>query len=295
MDLWFTERYKAAGFTAKITETLYSGQSEFQKLDVVTTEQYGRMLLLDGLVMTTEVDEFIYHEMISHVPLLSLKNPATSVLVIGGGDGGTIREVLRHPSVQRAVLCEIDGEVIEVCKRYLPTIAGALEAPENQHRLEIEVKDGVDYLANVPPASFDLIIIDSTDPMGPGVGLFTVPFYQSVARALKPGGIMTAQAESPNVEAEGVGLIFANLRQVFKQTHAYWGVIPTYPGSFWTWAFCSQEVAPLEHVSPEKAEAIAKDCRYYNYGVHQGAFALPNFIKEVVEGSALKELALSER
>lgn len=282
MDLWVTETFNNVRLGLKVTDTLYSGQSDFQAVDVVETTAYGRLLLLDGMVMTTEKDEFIYHEMVSHVPLLSLRKPAKEVLVIGGGDGGTVREVLRHPSVERVVLCEIDRDVIDVSKRFLPSIAGQLDDP----RVEIVVADGVQYVAS-QQNRFDVIIIDSTDPMGPGVGLFTVDFYRDVQRALKPHGIMTAQTESPISGPEGVQRIYANLRQVFPITTAYWGAVPTYPGALWTWGFCSNEVLPLLHVDPRAAEALASHCRYYNYGVHTGAFQLPNFVRELVQPTRL--------
>jgi spermidine synthase len=279
-ETWIRERYGNMELGFLVEDTLYSGQSEFQKVDVVKTREYGNLLLLDDCVMTTERDEFVYHEMVSHVPLLSLPHEAKQVLIIGGGDGGTVREVLRHASVETVVLCEIDGDVIDVSKQYLPSIAGTLDDP----RVDVQVRDGVAYMAE-QDNRFDVIIIDSTDPMGPGTGLFTVDFYRNAAKAMRPGGILTAQTESPFAEPEGLKRIYANLRQVFSITQAYWGVIPTYPGAMWTWAFCSQTVEPLVTVDPDKAAAIAGQCKYYNLGVHQGAFQLPNFVADLVNGS----------
>ena len=173
-ELWYTEVDKNGfGKSFKVVQTLYKGQSEFQSIDILETSGFGRLLLLDGLVMTTEKDEFVYHEMISHIPLLAHPNPK-QVLVIGGGDGGTIREVLKHPSVERAVLCEIDGMVIEASKQWLPTIACALDDP----KVEIQVADGAAYVAK-HKNTFDVILIDSTDPIGPGARLFNKEFYLS--------------------------------------------------------------------------------------------------------------------
>ncbi len=190
-DIWYTEKYDdVLGLTFKIKSMLHSEQSDFQKVEVIDTEAYGKMLLLDGLVMTTEKDEFFYHEMITHVPMLSHPNPER-VLVVGGGDGGTVREVLNHPSVKEVVLCEIDKAVIDVSRKYLPSIAGKLD----DNRVKINVEDAVEYMKR-QKNTFDVILIDSTDPLGPGVGLFTKEFYTNVKNALKENGVMAAQSES---------------------------------------------------------------------------------------------------
>lgn len=180
------------GIAIKAGKVLFSEQSDFQKVEVFETESsLGRVLTLDDLMMTTEGDEYHYHEMIAHVPMMNHKNPE-SVLVIGGGDGGTVREVLKHKSVKRVVLCEIDGMVIDACKKYLPTIACELENP----KVEILVQDAIEYIKD-KKNEFDIVLIDSTDPMGPGEGLFTEEFYTNVKNSLKKGGIVTAQSESP--------------------------------------------------------------------------------------------------
>ena len=187
------------GIAIKAGKLLYSKQSEFQKVEVFETESsLGRVLTLDNLMMTTEGDEFHYHEMISHVPMMHHPNPKT-VLVIGGGDGGTIREVLKHETVEKAVLCEIDGLVIEACKEHLPTIACELDNP----KCEILVEDAIEYIKDKVDM-FDVVLIDSTDPMGPGEGLFTEEFYTNVKRSLKKGGIVAAQSESPFVNKEEI-------------------------------------------------------------------------------------------
>ena len=187
------------GIAIKAGKLLYSKQSEFQKVEVFETESsLGRVLTLDDLMMTTEGDEFHYHEMIAHVPMMHHPNPKT-VLVIGGGDGGTVREVLKHDTVEKVVLCEIDGLVIEACKEYLPTISCELDNP----KCEILVEDAIEYIKN-KENMFDIVLIDSTDPMGPGEGLFTEEFYTNVKNSLKEGGIIAAQSESPFVNKEEI-------------------------------------------------------------------------------------------
>ncbi|MEI7475602.1 MAG: polyamine aminopropyltransferase [bacterium] len=277
LDLWYTEKNDHGyGITMKVSKTLYQGKSEFQSIDVLETDAFGKLLLLDGLVMTTEKDEFVYHEMISHIPMLTHKNPE-NVLVIGGGDGGTIREVLKHPSVKKAVLCEIDGDVIEVCCKYFPTIAGKLDDP----RVDIQVRDGIEYIAQFKN-EFDVILIDSTDPMGPGEGLFTKEFYTNVKEALREGGIMAAQSESPVANKREMMLMYPLLRSVFPIVKTFTAPIVTYPGGYWSWCFCSADVEPGSHYNEEVAIELEKETKYYNRGIHSSAFVLPNFVKKLV-------------
>lgn len=276
MDLWVRERFLdkfEQGY--KVTETLHFSQSQFQEISIVTTEALGRMLLLDGMVMTTERDEFIYHELITHIPLLAHPAPK-KVLVIGGGDGGTIREVLKHPSVEKAVLCEIDGDVINVCKKYLPTIAGKLDDP----RVEIVVRDGAAYIAE-HQNEFDAILIDSTDPIGPGEKLFTKEFYEAVRGALTESGVMACQSESPVAVPDECRRINALLRSVFPIVQTYAACVPTYPSGQWSWTFCSKKTHPLDAINEDVAMQIAKQAKYYNREVHQAVFALPNYMREI--------------
>ena len=265
------------GIAIKAGKLLYSKQSEFQKVEVFETESaLGRVLTLDDLMMTTEGDEFHYHEMISHVPMMHHPNPKT-VLVIGGGDGGTIREVLKHETVEKAVLCEIDGLVIEACKEHLPTIACELDNP----KCEILVEDAIEYIKG-KENMFDIVLIDSTDPMGPGEGLFTEEFYTNVKRSLKKGGIVAAQSESPFVNKEEIKKMYNLLKKVFPICSTFTSNIPTYPGGYWAWAFCSEEVAPLSYYAEERAEKITKSCKIYNKDYHNARFALPNYLKELL-------------
>ncbi len=277
MDLWLSERYRDAGVEFRVTKTLFHSVSEFQTVDIVETAAYGRMLLLDGAIMTTEKDEFVYHEMISHIPLLAHPNPK-QVLVIGGGDGGTIREVLKHPSVERAVLCEIDGMVIDASREYLPTIAGKLGDP----RVDIQVRDGAAYIRD-HANTFDVILIDSSDPEGPALSLFNEAFYTDAKNALTENGILTAQTGSALSQAQEVRDTYRMLRKVFPQVQAYTGCVATYPGHQWTWSFCSKGVKPLESINEALAKEIEKTTQYYNRDVHKAAFALPNYVQELTQ------------
>ena len=268
-----------AGFGIAIEqkEVLFSAQSEFQKVEIIdSNSELGKILTLDDLMMTTEGDEFYYHEMISHVPMMQHPNPKT-VLVIGGGDGGTVREVLKHDTVEKVVLCEIDGMVIDACKKYLPTIACGLDNP----KVEILVQDAIEYIKD-KKNMFDIILIDSTDPMGPGEGLFTEEFYTNIKEALKEGGIMASQSESPVVNKAEIVKIYKLLKKVFPTCVAYTSPIPTYPGGYWSWSFCSETVKPLAYYDERRANDITKTCKIYNKEYHNAVFALPNYLKELL-------------
>ena len=278
MDLRYSELSKDGfGITIIADKTLYSEQSEFQRVDIFESKSMGRVLTLDGLMMTTEKDEFFYHEMISHIPMCSHKNPET-VLVIGGGDGGTIREVLKHDTVKKVVLCEIDGLVVESCKKYLPTIGCELDNP----KVEVVIEDAIEYIKD-KKSQYDIILIDSTDPMGPGEGLFTEEFYTNVKEALKPGGIMSAQSESPFINPKEMKMMYPLLRKVFPIVSTFVGPIPSYPGGYWSWAFCSVDVKPLEFIDEARADKISQTCKIYNKEYHPSCFALPNFVKELTK------------
>lgn len=277
MDLRYSELSQDGfGITINVEKTLYSKKSEFQQVDVFESESMGRVLTLDGLMMTTERDEFYYHEMISHVPMCAHKNPK-SVLVIGGGDGGTIREVLKHDTVEKVVLCEIDGLVIEACKELLPTIGCELDNP----KVEVVVEDAIEYIKD-KKAQYDIILIDSTDPMGPGEGLFTEEFYTNVKEALKEGGIMAAQSESPFINQKEMKMMYPLLRKVFPIVDCFTGPVPSYPGGYWSWCFCSVVQKPLDYIDEARAAKIEKECKIYNAEYHKARFALPNFVKDLI-------------
>ena len=275
MDLWYTEKQTPNhGITTKITETIHTEQTDFQKLDIIETVQFGRMLVLDGMVMTTNVDEFVYHEMISHVALNTHPNPK-KVLVVGGGDGGAIREIIKHPSVEKAVLAEIDGRVIETSKQYLPQIAGALDDP----RVDVQVVDGIQYIHD-HKNEFDVIMVDSTEPVGPAVGLFEKGFYQGIYEALTEDGIMVAQTESPWFNADLIKRVFKVIKAIYPVTRLYTVSIPTYPSGLWSFTMGSKKYDPLA-VSEEQLKDF--DTKYYSPSIHKSVFQLPKFVEALVK------------
>ena len=279
MSDWYTEEHR--GMTRlglRVEERLHDETTPYQRIEIYRTPFFGNLMTLDGLVMFTERDEFVYHEMLVHVPLCAHPDPK-QVLVIGGGDCGCVREALRHPGVERVVQCEIDQRVTELSREYFEWPAATLQDP----RAEFLFADGVRYIEEHAD-SFDVIIIDSTDPIGPAVGLFTPDFYRATRRALRSGGICTAQTESPHWDPRLVGDIQAAMREAFQYVDLYLGHIPTYPSGTWSWSFASQDRRWDEPFDRERADRIAADSRYYNAELHRAAFALPNFVREAVEG-----------
>ncbi len=260
----------------KTTKTLFSGKSKYQQLDIVETLEFGRMMLLYGLVMVTECDEFIYHDMIVHPALFTHPKPK-KVLVIGGGDGGSIREIMKHPEVKLAVLCEIDGLVIEKSIELLPSIAAEIDG--SNPRVKLHIDDGLAYIRD-HQNEFDIILVDSTDPIGPAVGLFEKSFYQLVFSALKNDGIMIAQSESPFYHAEVQKAMYQNLHAVFPIVEMYQAFIPTYPSGFWSFAFASKKYHPITDFDHDRAVKREFHTRYYNEDIHLGAFMLPTFARE---------------
>ncbi len=283
-NVWFTERSENIAQSFRHTgKQLYREQSPFQLVEVYDTYAWGKTLTLDRMVMTTEVDEFIYHEMIAHVGMFSHPEPR-KVLVIGGGDGGAIRELLRHEELEKVVMVEIDEKVIEASKEHLPGIASSFDHP----KLELIVGDGIAYVEQAADAGFDLVLVDSTDPVGPGEGLFTEDFYRHVLRILKPGGIQITQSESPHYAPELFREIYACYRRVFGggSVHCYLAHIPTYPSGMWSFSWSIKgEGHPLDGLDTERINQFCRQhkLRYYNAEVHRGAFCLPTFTREMVE------------
>lgn len=246
-------------------------QSQFQALRILDTEPFGVTLVLDGAVQTTEVDEAAYHEMLVHVPLLSHPNPR-DVLIVGGGDGGTLRRVLEHP-VERALQVEIDESVIRASRDLLPGIsAGAFDDP----RARVIVGEGVTFLGEHENA-FDVILIDSTDPVGPAEALFSVSFYQAVRRALRPGGVMTSHCGSPMLMAEGWRGTIATLEHVFEVVEPYLTYVPSYPGGLWGMVAASATRSARQPLTArlEQFGAALERLTYYTPRLHQASFALP--------------------
>ena len=272
MELWFSEyQTKNVKISFRIKEVLYTKESKYQKIAVYETEDYGRLLTLDDTVMLTTRDEFVYHEMISHVPMLT-HGSASKVLVIGGGDGGTVRELLKHP-VSEIHLVEIDEDVIETSKKYFPTVSCGLTDP----RVKIFCEDGIEFLKN--NKGYDVVIVDSTDPIGPAVGLFSVEFYKNVFDALNDNGILVAQTETPILFPDLVRKIYRDMSSVFPFTNMYTAVIPTYPGAFWTFTMGSKTIDP---VSKEISSLPVLETKYYSKELHKSYFILPPFVKNLI-------------
>ena len=258
-----------------IKQELARVKSDFQDIRVVDSFAYGKILLIDDIVMITEQDEFVYREMISHVPLCNHPQPQ-DVLVIGGGDGGVVREVVRYSNIKTVTLCEIDGAVIEVCQEHFPQLTQGLQ----DQRVKVKIADGRDFLANSTAGTFDVIIVDSTDPVGPGLCLFTSEFYASVARALRPGGIMAAQTESPWARRELLRNINSNIRTAFEHVRPYIGTVPTYPRGLWSWTLAANSPINPAAFRCERFQAVAPQLRYLTEELMVSAFHLPRFHRD---------------
>jgi spermidine synthase len=277
---WYFETERS-GFAqgVRVRQRILDTQTPFQHLELIDTDTFGRALILDEALQTSELDEFMYHEMIVHVPLMTHPNPRR-VLIIGGGDGGTLRRVLEHPTAH-PVQVEIDQAVIDVCRDQLPSVsAGAYDDP----RVELVVADGIEFLRR-NRGEFDVVIVDSTDPIGPAVGLFEEPFYRDVAAALAEDGLLAAQSSSPLFMAGELRDQVRNLRLVFPIVRTYLGAVPGYPGCLWSYTIGSKRYDPLavERASIlERLERGAIRTRYYTPDVHYAAFALPPFISDIL-------------
>jgi len=253
----------------KVKETLFVGKSPLQEIAVIDTCLYGKILLLDGVVQLSERDEFMYHEMLVHPAMVTHPHPER-VCIVGGGDGGAAREVLRHP-VSEVVLVDIDAEVIEVCRKYFPQV-GSWDDP----RLQVVVDDAVKYIARCK-TQFDVIIMDSTDPFPRGVAesLFSKEFFRDAYDHLTEEGVLVSQMEPPFFDRERVEMLWRNL-DVFPLLRLYWGMVPTYPGGVWSYILASKKNDPLTSMKP-----LPFPTRYYSQAIHQAAFTLPVFLEEM--------------
>lgn len=279
MELWYVEQHtKSARFSMKVDHQIYSGKSEYQRIDIFDTVEFGRVLTLDGLVMVTEKDEFIYHEMIVHVPMAT--NPGIKkVLVIGAGDGGTVRELTRYNTIERIDMVEIDEQVVSVCREHLPSTACKL----GDSRVHLYYEDGLRFVRG-KENEYDLIIVDSTDPFGPGEGLFTKEFYGNCHKALNANGILVNQHENPYYDTYRSAMKRAHrrIREFFPVCRVYQAHIPTYPSGHWLFGFASKKYDPL--VADGAAwQTLGLKTRYYNPDLHKGCFALPTYVRELLE------------
>jgi len=280
MELWFSEYHaKSVKYSIKVDRQLYSHKSEFQRIDVFHSKEMGVILTLDGFLMVTEKDEFVYHEMITHVAL-AVRPEIENVLVIGAGDGGTIRELAKYGTVGHIDMVEIDEAVVEACVQYLPQTACRLDDP----RVSIFYEDGLKFVRK-KKNEYDLIVIDSTDPFGPGEGLFTKEFYGSCHNALSDDGILINQHESPFYEndAKAVTKISKRMRSVFPVVSVYQAHIPSYPSGHWLFGFASKNLHPTDDLRADEWNALGINTKYYNTDLHRGCFALPNYVKELLD------------
>jgi spermidine synthase len=269
MELWYIQNYlKDFEVGLRVKETLFVGKSRFQEIAVVDTYLYGKVLLLDGIVQLSEKDEFMYHEMLVHPAMVTHPEPRR-VFIVGGGDGGAAREILKHP-VEEVVLVDIDEEVVEVCQKFFPHLA-----PWNDPRLKIIIDDATSYIARA--STFDVIIMDSTDPFPRGVAepLFSSQFFEEAYRHLTESGVLVSQMEPPFFEAERVEKLWKNLG-IFPILRLYWGMVPTYPGGVWSYILASKKEDPTK-----AARDLPFPTRYYSPQVHQAAFTLPVFLEEM--------------
>jgi len=274
-SLWFTEyQTDDMKISCRVNKTIHQEKTQFQNLAVIDTAQFGRMLVLDNVIQTTVMDEFVYHEMIAHVALNTHAAPRQA-LVIGGGDGGTVREIVKHRTVEKVVHCEIDGAVIEASRKYLPEISCARSHPA----VEIVIDDGIKHVQN-NKNTYDIIIVDSTDPVGPAVGLFSATFYRDIFGALKEDGIFVAQTESPFFNRDLIPRLYQDISEMFPISRLFLANVPSYPGGLWTFTMGSKKYDPLE---VDVSQIPKLDTRYYSPAIHRTCFVLPPFVEELLK------------
>ena len=277
MELWYSEFHSDyVKFSLKVKEELYNIQSDFQHIAVMDTFEFGRILVLDGYLMVTEKDEFIYHDMIVHVPM-AVNPDIKKVLVIGAGDGGSIRELCRYNTIERIDMVEIDSMVVEACKKYIQQTACSLDDP----RVHIFYEDGLKYVRS-KENEYDLILVDSTDPFGPGEGLFTREFYGNCYKALNDKGILVNQHESTyyNEYIDAMKHVHQVISDTFPKVNVYQAHIPTYPSGHWLFGYASKHFDPIRDLQADRWNALGLKTKYYNTDLHLGCFALPNYVKE---------------
>lgn len=280
MDIWFSDEHTDnVKLSIRVEQQLFSAQSEFQRIDVLESKEFGKILVADGDLMLTEKDEFIYHEMITHVPMAVHPN-VEKVLVIGGGDGGIVRELVKYDTIQKIDVVEVDPLLIEVCRKYFPQMACSL----NDSRVEITNEDGLRFVRSKSD-EYDLIIIDSPNPFGPGEGLFTKEFYGNCYNALHSDGIMINQHESPFYKEEAFQCqrMHKRIRASFPISRIYQAFIPSYPSGHWLFGFASKKYHPTDDLDDTTWMLRGIPTKYYLPRLHRGAFALPAYVEELVK------------
>ena len=283
-SVWFTDRNENMALSIRHRgDCLFREKSPYQTVEVFDTFEYGKLLAVDKMVMCSEKDEKGYHEMIVHVPMV-LQPQVKDVLVIGGGDGGSIREILRYGQVETVTMVEIDEAVVRASKEFLPSLSSAFDHP----KLELIIDDGIDYVKQSADEWFDMIVVDSSDPVGPAEGLFSADFYRDVYRCLRPGGMMTAQSESPHFNQKAFVELHHCLKDIFNadSVFCYLAFIPTYPTGMWSFTYCTKRGShPVKDLDRPRAQQIAEEfnLQYYNSDIHGAAFCLPTFIHTMLE------------
>jgi spermidine synthase len=274
--MWIEEKLEIKNGRAlkvRITKSLEKVKSEFQEIEVVESESFGKILLIDGIIMLTDADEFCYHEMITHIPLC-VHPKAQKVLVIGGGDGGTVREILKHDSVNEVDVCEIDEKVIEISRRHFPYLANSFNDP----KVKVYCEDGNKFIKNHQD-EYDIIIVDSSDPVGPAEVLFRREFYEAMYQALKNNGIVVTQAESFFYHKKIIKSLFSFIKEIYPISEYYYTLVPTYPSGIIGFTFCSRKYHPI--IDFNEIEILKLNgLKYYNKEIHKASFALPAFVQE---------------
>ncbi len=274
---WFIEKHTpAAGMVLRVKKRLHSSQSTYQSIEVFETDSFGRVLVLDNCVMLSDRDEFIYHEMIAHPAMLLHARPQR-VLVVGGGDGGSLRELLRYPSVAQADLVEIDEQVVRICSQWFPALSHSFK----DSRVRLHYQDGFQFLESLEQV-YDVLLVDSIDAVGEAAKLFTLEFYQRVQRALRSGGIAVFQTESPFYNGDVCLRSLGLLRQLFRHAYIYTAQIPTYPGGFWSFCMASDQLSPKTAAWQQTPEFLSQ-LKYFTPSIGRAAFVLPNYVKQTLQ------------
>lgn len=280
MNFWYYENHQdTVKFGIKVDKHLYTNKSDFQQIDIFENDVFGKFMTLDGLMMVTEKDEFIYHDMITHIPLAVNPN-IKRVLVIGGGDGGTVRELTRYEHITKIDMVEIDELVVKASIKHLPITSCKLD----DKRVSLYYQDGLEFVKN-KENEYDLILVDSTDPIGPGEGLFTREFYRDCYKALSEDGILINQNESPYYDSYQKEMKRANkkIKEVFDIVNVYQFHMPTYPSGHWLFGFASKTYHPIKDLKKDIWENFKIKTKYYNTDIHVGSFMLPTYVKELLE------------
>lgn len=277
-NVWYSELHEGqSGLTIKVDKIIESVVSDFQRIDVLQTKDFGKMLVLYGSLMVCDNDNNAYNEMLAHVSLFTHPSPK-KVLIIGGGDCGTLTEVLKHPEVESCTMCEIDQMVVEVSKKYFPNLTKGIDDP----RANLIFDDGKKYIEETEE-KFDIVLLDLSDPIGPAADLFQKEFHQKVYDCLNDDGIMIAQSESPFYNKETVKALYKNFNEIFPIAKMYTCFMPIYPSTYWSFVFCSKKYDPIENFDQTRYDKLNLETKYYNDQVHKASFALPQFVKEIIK------------